>query len=399
VGSAWDAGGLDRLDRVMAGHVASGAVPGMAWLVARRGEVHVGTAGVLTEGRPDPVQRDSIFRISSMTKPITAVAALVLLEECRLRLDDPVDDLLPELADLRVLADPAGPLDATVPADRPITVRDVLTFRLGTGMDFSAPWPQPVLEELDRLGLVQGPPAPATPPGPDEWVRRFATVPLAHQPGTRWLYHVGAMVLGVLVARAAGQPLERFVAERVLEPLEMRDTGFSVPAADLARFGTCHGAVGDDGVRAVYDPPDGQWSRPPAFPDGGAGLVSTVDDLLAFAELLLRGGTRRGVRVLAPSSVAAMVTNQLTPEQLAAAAPTPDGAQGWGLGVGVNVRTTGPAFAAGAYGWGGGLGSVWTNDPAEDLAAILLTNQMWTSPEAPGAPTDFLTCAYAAIGD
>ena len=176
-----------------------------------------------------------------MTKPVTAVAALLLVEECRLRLDDPVDDLLPELADRRVLADPAGPLTETVPAVRPITLRDVLTFRLGLGMDFAASHPQPILAAMAELGVGAGPPAPGHLPPPDEWIARLGTLPLAHQPGERWLYHTGAEVLGVLVSRAAGQPLEAFMQERIFDPLGMRDTGFSVPPAALDRFGACYG--------------------------------------------------------------------------------------------------------------------------------------------------------------
>jgi CubicO group peptidase (beta-lactamase class C family) len=401
MGATWDDGGIERLERVLAGHVERGGVPGLAWLVARHGDVRSGVAGMLTADDPGavPVPRDGIFRISSVSKPVTAVAALVLVEECRLRLDDPIDDLLPELADRRVMARPDGPLDETVPAARPITVRDVLTFRMGLGMDFSAPFPQPTLAAMSALGLGDGPPAPAGPPEPDEWIRRLGTLPLAHQPGSRWLYDTSAEVLGVLVARAAGQPFDRFLAERVLGPLGMVDTGFSVPPPDLPRFAGCYGAVGDDGRHAVYDAPDGQWSRPPAFPGGASGLVSTVDDLLAFGSMLLAGGTHLGERNLSRPTVAAMTTNQLTPEQLATAAPSPDGAQGWGLGVGVHVRRVGPAHAVGAYGWDGGLGSSWANDPSEDLVGILLTNQMWTSPAPPAVCRDFWTCIYAALAD
>ena len=261
-----------------------------------------------------------------MTKPIAAVAALILVEECRLRLDDPVDDLLPEFAGLRVLARPDGPVDETVPADRPMTLRDVLTFRLGWGGDFADFRPKPIDEAIAALELGMGPPQPALPPPPDEWMRRMGSVPLQYQPGTRWLYNTGAEVLGVLVARASGQPFDEFLAERVCAPLGMVDTGFHVPAAKLDRFGACFGfdaATGETGPGAVYDPADGQWASPPAFPSGGAGLVSTLADVHAFGEMMLAGGTRRGERLLSRSTVAAMTTNQLTGAQLAEAAPTP----------------------------------------------------------------------------
>ena len=168
----------------MAAHVEQGDTGGVAWLAARDNDIAVGVSGSLTRGEPEPVRRDSMFRIASMTKPVTAVAALMLVEECRLRLDDSVDDLLPELANRRVLVDGRGPMDCeTVPAARPITVSDVLTFRLGWGLDFEAPWPQPQFEAMGDLGLGGGPPQPQAPPDPDEWIRRMGTLPLLYQPG------------------------------------------------------------------------------------------------------------------------------------------------------------------------------------------------------------------------
>ena len=384
--------GLARLDLVMAGHVGPDAA-GAVWGVARDDDVHVGFAGHADEGGGGPpVGRDTIFRISSMTKPVTAVAALILVEECRLRLDDPVDDLLPELAERRVLRDPAGPLDDTVAATRPITVDDVLTFRLGYGMDMEH-WdrPQPVLTRAAELELGDGPPRPAGAPAPDEWMRRLGTLPLVHQPGERWLYDTGADVAGVLVARAAGQPFDEFVRERILDPLGMVDTGFHVPAADRARFGAVW--MLDPGGPAVFDPADGEWAAPPRFPAGGSGLVSTVDDYLAFARMLLGGGTSAGERILAPASVAAMIRLRV------AGGASPDGAVGWGLCVGVRQRPGGIGQSAGSYGWDGGLGSSWANDPAARTAAVVLTNRMWSSPHPPAIARDLHTCVAAACAD
>ena len=343
--------------------------------------------------------RDTQFRIASMTKPMLAVGALVLIEECVLRLDDPVDELLPELADRRVLVDPRGPVDGeTVPATRPITVDDLLTFRLGLGMDFAEPWPQPLLEAMAELGLGAGPPEPQGPPAPDEWMRRVGTLPLLHQPGTHWLYNTGADVLGVLVARAAGRPLEEFLAERVFAPLGMVDTAFST--TDVGRFGSCYVRDPQTGDLAVYDGPDGQWSTPPAFPSGGGGLVSTVDDVHAFGRMLLSGGRLPdGSAMLAPSSVAAMTADQIGVAG-GAAGPAPDGSAGWGYGVGVTVRRTGPANPVGAYGWSGGLGSTWMNDPGAGLVAVVLTTDMFTGPwPMPAAIRDVLTTTYAAMTD
>jgi CubicO group peptidase (beta-lactamase class C family) len=322
----------------------------------------------------------------------------MLVEECRLRLDDPVDDLLPELADRRVLVDGRGPMDGeTVPAARPITVSDVLTFRLGWGLDFEAPWPQPQFEAMGDLGLGGGPPQPQAPPDPDEWIRRMGTLPLLYQPGERWLYDTGADVLGVLIARAAGQPLESFLQERVFGPLGMVDTAFSTQHLD--RLGTTY-TLDENGERIVYDPPGGQWSKPPAFPSGGGGLVSTLDDYFRFGRMLLSGGRLPdGSRLLSRAAVEAMTTDQIGAGP-GVAGPSPDGAQGWGFGVGVQVRRTGLINPVGSYGWAGGLGTSWANDPGEHLIGVVLTTDMFTSAYPPPAVIrDFWTGVYAALGN
>jgi CubicO group peptidase (beta-lactamase class C family) len=395
--SGFDRARLPRLEEVMAGHVERGDTGGVAWLAARENDIVVGASGVLTRGERAPVRRDSIFRIASMTKPVVAVAALLLIEECRLRLDDPVHDLLPELADRRVLVDGRGPIDGeTVPARRPITVADVLTFRLGWGMDFEAGWPQPLFEAMGELGVGGGPPNPEIPPEPDEWIRRMGTLPLLYQPGDRWLYDTGADVLGVLIARAATQPLESFLAERVFGPLGMVDTGFST--SHLDRLGTTYGLDPATGEPVVYDPPGGQWSKPPAFPSASGGLVSTIDDYFRFARMLLSGGRLPdGSRLLSRASVDTMTTDHIGAGP-GVAGPSPDGAQGWGFGVGVQVRRTGLTSPAGSYGWAGGLGSSWANDPGERLVGIALTTDMFTGAFPPPAVIrDFWTSVYAAL--
>jgi len=385
---------LCRLHDIMARHVERGTAPGLVTVVSRGGEAQIDAIGAADLSGDRAVTPDTIFRISSMTKPITAVAALILLEECVLRLDEPVDRFLPELADRRVVRDIAGPVDETVPARRPITVRDLLTFRMGFGGYFGR---CPVQDAAGVLQLGAGPPAPALPPEPDEWLRRFATLPLMCQPGERWLYHTGAEVLGILVARASGQPFEEFLRERIFEPLGMTDTAFFVPEADLGRFATSYSTAPVTGALDVYDEPDGQWSKPPAFPSGGAGLVSTGADFLAFAQMLLRGGAP----LLSRPSVEVMTSDQLTPEQKAIGGFHRDdfAARGWGFCVGVVTRRLHPAAPVGQYGWDGGLGSIWRNDPAEQLTSVLLTNTAWTSPRPPDIALDFLTAAYAAIDD
>ena len=249
--------------------------------------------------------RDSIFRISSDTKPITAAATLALAAEGLLDIDEPVDRLLPELADRRVLRRMDGPLDDTVAAGRAITVRDLLSFTFGFGLAaemFFSPEPWPVVEAANALDL--GTPMPAdvhAQPDPDTWIARFGTLPLLAQPGERWFYNTSASVLGVLAARAAGQPFGEVLRTRLFEPLGMRDTAFWTPDTD--RLVTAYQTAPDGpGALAVWDPPDGSWSRPPAFGDGAAGLVSTADDLLAFSRMMLRGGAP----VLPASAVHAM---------------------------------------------------------------------------------------------
>jgi CubicO group peptidase (beta-lactamase class C family) len=239
---------------VMAGHVERGEAPGIVTLLGRRGEVHVDAIGARAVGGRGAMRHDTIFRITSMTKPVTAAAAMILVEECRLRLDEPVDRLLPELASRRVLRRLDGPLDDTVPAERPITLRDLLTFRLGLGMVMGPADPYPIERAIRELGIVGfGPPDPSTPHEPDEWLRRLGTLPLMHQPGERWMYNTGSYVLGVLIARASGQPLEPFLRERLFDPLGMKDTAFSVPAAKRDRLANVYLDFWTSAYQAIDD--------------------------------------------------------------------------------------------------------------------------------------------------
>jgi len=368
---------LERLHQVLAGYVERGDVPGLVALVSQRGAVHVEAIGLA---------RDALFRISSMTKPITAVAALMLVDECRLRLDEPVDEWLPELASRRVVKSLNASLDDTVPATRPISVRDLLTFRMGFGQVHPAPEPCPVIDKARELHIGMGPPNPDEFAAPDEWLRRLSSLPLMAQPGERWLYKTGSDVLGVLIARASGEPFDRFLQERIFEPLGMRDTAFSVPEDKLARFTTSYAGG------CVFDPAEGgQWNHPPAFPSGAGGLVSTADDYLRLAQMLLDNGRP----LLARPTVELMTTNQLTAEQMATAGWILGG-HGWGLGVAIVARRDTLANV-GAYGWDGGMGTNWRNDPREGLITILMTQQAWARAEPPPVARDFWTLAYQTL--
>src|SRR5207302_1680185 len=267
---------LARMHNFMADYVERGEVPGLVTLVSRRGEVHVDVIGTKAYEGSDPIRRDTIFRISSMTKPITAVATMILAEECKVRLDEPVDRLLPELAGRQVLKRLDAELDDTIPANRPITVRDLLTFRMGFGQMMAPPITSPpervaypILKAANEQQIGMGPPSPSMMPAPDEWIRRLGQLPLMHQPGEKWMYNTGSDALGVLIARASGQPFETFLRERLFEPLSMKDTAFSVPASKLDRLATSYWTDPQSGELAVYDEAEGgQWSRPPAFPSG-----------------------------------------------------------------------------------------------------------------------------------
>jgi CubicO group peptidase (beta-lactamase class C family) len=392
---------LDRMHEVMAGHVERGEVAGVVTLLSRRGETHVDAIGMKAVGSSEPMRRDTIFRIASMTKPITAAATMSLVEECRLRLDEPVDRLLPELAGRKVLRRVDGPLDDTVPAKRAITVRDLLTFRMGFGVIIGPPDLRPIQKATNEQQIGMGLPQPPTPHAPDEWIRRFATLPLMHQPGEGWMYHTGSDVLGVLIARASGQTLETFLRERIFEPLGMKDTGFRVPAAKLDRLAPCYRVDPQSKALELYDGvDDSQWSRPPAFPSGGGGLVSTIDDYLAFGQMMLDKGRHGPGRLLSRPSVETMTTDHLTPEQKAVSGLFPGfwDSRGWGFGVCVTTKRDSVAAVPGRFGWDGGFGTSWCSDPVEDMVGILMIQRLGF-PLTSAIHQDFWTSAYQSIDD
>jgi CubicO group peptidase (beta-lactamase class C family) len=352
----------EELRAAMAALVDKGEVPGVVTLVARDDDVTVEEIGVTAFGGDVPMRRDTPFRITSMTKPIVAAAALMLAEDGRFDLEEPVQRLLPELAGQRVLRAYDAELDDTEPPHRPVTVEDLLTFRLGHGMIVEPEMepPVPVVRRGIELELMFGPPEPRSPFGPDEWLRRFASLPLIHQPGEKWMYNTGSLVLGALVARAAGRPLGAVLAERVFEPLGMTHTGFFLPREQAERLPTQYGMEGEN----VATRPE-HWIEEPPFPSGAGGLASTADDYLAFARLLLDRGVHGGTRLLSEHSVELMTTNHLTPEQIAGGSFLLGG-NGYGMGLGIDRET-------GRYGWSGGYGTDFFVDPAQRIVAIAMT--------------------------
>ncbi|MFB9263726.1 serine hydrolase domain-containing protein [Bradyrhizobium erythrophlei] len=400
--TACESGGLSRarlgrMQEVLARHVAEGGVPGLVALVSRRGEIHVETVGRIAAGGA-PMQRDSIFRISSMTKPVTAAAAMILVEECRLRLNDPVDRWLPELADRKVLRAIESDVGDTVPAARAITLRDLLTFRLGLGMIPVFPQRYPIQMAMADAGFAPGPVFPSFPP--DELMRRYGTLPLAYQPGERWLYNTGSEILGVLIARVAGTSLARFMQERIFAPLGMKDTAFHVPPLKRERFATCYGRDHATGALKVFDDPvDGNYATPPVFENGSAGLVSTADDFNAFAQMLLNGGRLGTERILSRPSVELMTSDQLAPAHRQGSELLLGGALSWGFGLSVCTGRNDLCQVPGRYGWDGGYGTSWHSDPREEMTGILLTQRLLDAPQPPPVFTDFWTSAYQAIDD
>ncbi len=380
----------DLLD-LLETHVENGTAPGALALVARGDRVDVQVAGFVDAERTAPIARDSIFRIASIGKPMTAAAVMMLIDEGRIALDDPIAGWLPELASPSVVRSPESPVDDVVPAARAITVADLLSSRAGWGFpaDFSLPAIQPLFSDVHAHMLE-----PSLISAPDEWLAALSRVPMLHQPGEAWLYNTCSDIQGVLVARVTGRPFDEFLAERLFEPLGMTDTGFYVPPDKLDRFTSLHETAAAGG-HTVRDAPDGHWSSQPSFPSGAGGLVSTVDDCYAFARLLLAEGQVDGRRLLSPASVRQMMTDHLTEAQRAASKLFLEG-QGWGFGGSVDVEAIDPWNVPGRYGWVGGTGTTLHVTPSTGDVAVLLTQVMTTGPTPTPLMRDFWR--YAASG-
>lgn len=391
---------LARMHDALLAHVERRRLPGLVALISRHGAVHADAIGTLAFDSAAPMRRDTICRLASVTKPITAVATMILVEECKLRLDDPVDEWLPELANRRVLRSIGSELDDTVPAVRAITLRDLLTFRSGYGeLAFVAPMcPLHQAMIAARLPLAVWP----YPGNDDAFMQALGNLPLAHQPGERWLYHMGAEILGVLISRASGMSLSAFLRERIFEPLGMNDTGFSVPEASLDRLATCYQTDFGTGEVTVLDPGRGSdYARPRSIESGAGGLVSTADDLLAFGRMLLNRGACGRQRILSRPTIELMTTDQLTPEQKAVSPFFENfwDSYGWGLGLGVITRRADVAGVPGRFGWDGAFSTSLYVDPREDLVGILMTQVRPGALRLPPFLLDFWTLTYQAIDD
>jgi CubicO group peptidase (beta-lactamase class C family) len=385
-----------QLVTILRRHINLGYTPGALAVVARRDAIELAAVGEQSrDSTAAPVRTDSIFRISSMTKPLTAAAAMMLVDEKRLRLQDPIYRWLPELANRRVLRAIGAELDDTVRAHRAITVEDLLTLRCGLGSLLAAPGTYPIQRRIDELQLLGfGPPDPAYPLTPDEWLKRLGTLPLMAQPGEQWLYNTGACILGVLLARVTGLSLPQLLSRLLFEPLGMKDTGFFVPASQLSRLVSAYRL--EAGHIVLYDDPAASaWKTAPVFPDGAAGLVSTADDYLAFSRFLLARGRVIGRTLLSEAAVDAMTQDQLTAAQRAAGAPILGAGRGWGLGMAVVAQTTAAGLPAGAFGWNGGLGSSWVADRRSGSTVLLFTETTFSSPAPPAVHQEIWRAVFA----
>ena len=382
-----------QVTAVLDKYIAAGELAGAVSLVYRRGEVaHVSARGVQDLETGTPMARDTIFGLASMTKPITAVAAMMLVEEGKLDLDEPVDRWLPELADPKVLADPDGPLDQVYDAPRAISPRDLLRYTMGLGFpEWSGIAPDaPIARAFAEMRGGGG--------TGDDYMRRLGALPLAYAPGERFVYHTPSMVAGVLIERVSGMGLEQFMKTRIFDPLGMPDTSFWVPAAKRPRLASYYRAGEQPGTLAPVADNSTRYAAPPRFPSAGGGLVSTVDDYLRFARMLLYRGELDGVRILSSASVDMMTTDQL-----------PEGPQrrfflfedfwrgaGFGLGLQVTTEQVGAGPSAGSFWWHGATGVQWTADPQEDLIFLRFIQRSGV-PRGFGA--EYMQALYRALAD
>lgn len=389
---------LTALTNAMQGYVERGEVAGVVSMVWRRGEIaYFEPLGLRDEAEHLPMEHDTLFRIASMTKPVTSAAILMLIEEDRLALDTPISLWLPELAAPRVLRDPAGPLDETDPVRAPITVLDLLTHRAGFAYHFTATGP---LAEAYAAAFNGFEPSV----NPNRWLAHMATLPLMFQPGARWHYGIATDILGVLVERVSGMSLGDFFRTRIFEPLGMRDTAFWVPEAQLARFATAYSVESGTRRRVIEDHPSAsRWANPHRFQSGGGGLVSTAQDYLQFAQLLLGRGRVGTTRLLSHRSVDLMRSNFLSRDQrrVPAFGHVLWAGQGFGLGLSIvddpaqqlphGYRSTG------SFGWPGAYGTSWFADPVENLIGLMLIQRRGIEPFP--MSVDFERRVYDAIDD
>ena len=380
--SGFDPEALAKGPEALKGVIDAGDLSGAVTLIWRKGQIaQVSMYGQRNVEADKPMTRDTLFRIASMTKPITSVAALMLMEEGKFKLSDPISKWAPEFANMKVLKVATGPVEDVYDSPREITFDDIFTHRAGLAYGFTSIGPiahahQKALGDVLSINT-----------GPDAWMAALASLPLSYPPGERFHYSHATDVLGFLVGRIAGMPFRDFLMQRIFGPLGMSDTDFYVPpekrdrAAVVYRF--------DDKLEGLEPVPFPQYDTAPAFCGGGGGLISTVDDYLKFARLLLNDGELDGVRLLKAQTVKLMRTNRLTDEQRAIPFMGIPFWMGQGFGLGLSVITDPEkqawmgAGSEGSFGWPGAFGTWWQADPREDMVMLyMIQNSMPLGPEA-----------------
>jgi CubicO group peptidase (beta-lactamase class C family) len=381
---------LAILDKSMQAYIDKGKIAGILTLVARNGRVaHVGQHGMLDIENKKPMRRDAIFRIYSMTKPITTAALMTLYEEGKFQLDDPVEKYIPVLAGLKVYAGKDGDSVKLVDIKRSITIRDLMRHTAGFayGLQPTSPVEQMYRDSnlLNRASNL------------DRMMEQLAKLPLINQPGEKWVYSVAVDVQGKLVEVLSGKRLDIFFQERIFEPLGMRDTGFYVPADKIDRFATNYGPnPGTNGLKPIDVPSSSPYRTPPGLYSGGGGLVSTVDDYLRFAQMMLNRGELNGKRILKAETVEQMTQNQLS-EKLTPISMGILSVPGTGFGLGVAVRVSGqPAGSVGEYYWGGAASTLFFVSPKEKMIGIVMSQFM---PMTPTHGLEFRAKTYESIID
>ena len=378
---------LARIKPLMQRYVDDGKLAGIITLVARHGKiVHYEKVGKLDLQTGAALPDDALFRIYSMSKPVVSVAAMMLYEQGKFQLDDPVAKYLPAFKDAKVLVD-----GVEVPADHPFTIRELMSHQAGLtyGIFSNTAVDQryraaKIFSNQDLAGMVDA----------------LGKIPLRYQPGTQWVYSVSADVLGHLVEVLADQPLDAYLQQHIFAPLQMPDTFFEVPKDKLARFGTNHSQDAETGALVVVDhPATSRFAQDVTFFSGGGGLVSTAMDYLRFSQMLLNGGELDGVRILGRKTVELMTTNHLAEGVKSGFGERPGVAGTFGFGLGFGIATSQPLSALGStgqYTWGGAAGTIFWNDPQENLTAILMVQMM---PNPYPLRAEFNSLVYQAIAD
>ncbi|MEG3090293.1 serine hydrolase domain-containing protein [Sphingomonas sp. PB1R3] len=367
-------------------YVRSGKMPGIVAAIGVAGQptmfVQAGRTGIAPDA--SAVGPDTLWRVYSMTKPITAMAAMILIEEGKLKLDQPLSDIYPAYKQMRVLTNPQASLDSR-PATRPITIRELMTHTAGLGYSFTAKGP--LLKEYERLGLmpyaanaqVEAKVRPTRPTTLQQFAERAATAPLIAEPGTRWSYSMGLDVLAAVVEKVSGMPFERFVQTRLFTPLKMTSSYWQVPASAANRLVTNYTFLGDTMV-PVDPAATSVFRQPPSFPYGGAGLVMSARDYDRFLQMLQNGGEVDGVRVMKPETVRIAMSN-LLPEGVTfggvggtTGGASGEAAMGFGAGGSVTLADTPGGPGKGTYGWGGAAGTIAYVDPTRHVRGVVMVN-------------------------